>query len=503
MSFSLPFDLHVPPPRTAMMAAAGAIVAAAMLRRLCRARSAPSVASSVEAQRVAEAVSASAASWPDGAAFVDEEAFVANVDAMIDAVASGDQPKRVRVATKSVRSVDLLRAMIDRCQAFDSRRPSGCNGDGASFAGLMCFTAEEAVMVARHPRLGPVAKHILVAYPITSAATAAKLARWHVERHARPGEATTVPAVACVVDCVSHVRWIAEAVQAIAERQGDRTPPAFPIWIDVDMSMRVASLHLGVRRSPIRTLSDAAALLAVVSELRSFVAVEGVMGYEAQIAGLPDTPDIMPRGIRDTGVTAWGRSLFKKASIRECHQRRGLFARELAALLPGSILVNGGGSGSLSSTCADPSVTEVTIGSGALCGHLFSRYSNSGVAGHYRPALHFALRVSRIPAPGVVTCLGGGWVASGASGEDRLPLPVFPAGATLLSVEGAGEVQTPVALPPSSALHIGDPVVFRPSKSGELAEIVSHYNVLHHATGPGLLPDTVLTYRGEGIHAWS
>ena len=48
------------------------------------------------------------------------------------------------------------------------------------------------------------------------------------------------------------------------------------------------------------------------------------------------------------------------------------------------------------------------------------------------------------PPPQMVTVHGGGLVASGPAGPDRLPTPWAPAGLELIGLEGAGEVQTPL-----------------------------------------------------------
>ena len=58
---------------------------------------------------------------------------------------------------------------------------------------------------------------------------------------------------------------------------------------------------------------------------------------------------------------------------------------------------NGGGSGSVESTVADPVVTEVAAGSGLLVPGLFDHYRSFAP----RPAAFFGLRVSRKPSPGL------------------------------------------------------------------------------------------------------
>ena len=129
-------------------------------------------------------------------------------------------------------------------------------------------------------------------------------------------------------------------------------------------------------------------------------------------------------------------------------------------------LVNGGGTGSLHTTSAEHAVTELTAGSGFYAPTLFDRYSSFTL----RPAAMFALPVVRRPGPGTVTLLGGGYHASGAAGKDRLPEPYLPAGLKLDSMEGAGEVQTPVSGEAAAALRVGDNVYMRHAKAGELCE---------------------------------
>jgi D-serine deaminase-like pyridoxal phosphate-dependent protein len=132
----------------------------------------------------------------------------------------------------------------------------------------------------------------------------------------------------------------------------------------------------------------------------------------------------------------------------------------------------------------------VTAGSGYLDSHLFSYYRDIDL----EPAAYFALQVVRRPKAGVVTCHGGGYIASGEAGVDRLPVVALPEGAKLMPLEGAGEVQTPVVLPAGVDVAIGDPVFFRHAKAGELAEHFAEYLLVRGER----VVDRAPTYRGLG-----
>ena len=94
-----------------------------------------------------------------------------------------------------------------------------------------------------------------------------------------------------------------------------------------------------------------------------------------------------------------------------------------------------------------------------------------------------------------MTCFGGGYIASGSPGPDRLPLPWSPGGLRLLDQEGAGEVQTPLAVPADVTLEHGDPVVFRFAKAGEPMERFAEVLLVKE----GAVAERVPTYRGEGL----
>jgi D-serine deaminase-like pyridoxal phosphate-dependent protein len=75
-----------------------------------------------------------------------------------------------------------------------------------------------------------------------------------------------------------------------------------------------------------------------------------------------------------------------------------------------------------------------------------------------------------------------------------LPQPYLPAGAHLLSLEGAGEVQTPVAYHGIHRLELGDPIFMRHAKAGEICERFTHLVLIQK----GEVVEEVPTYRGDG-----
>jgi D-serine deaminase-like pyridoxal phosphate-dependent protein len=258
-----------------------------------------------------------------------------------------------------------------------------------------------------------------------------------------------------------------------------------PACLEVDLAYRPLGerWHLGLRRSPIRTPEQA---LRLVEQARALpgVRIDCLMGYEGHIAG---TSDNLPGQAVKNAVTRW----LKAASVQELTRRRGVVVQSLRQAGIELSVVNGGGSGSLVSTQKDSCVTEVTVGSGFYAPGLFQNFREV----HYQPAAFFALQVVRQPKPGMIACQGGGYIASGAISATKAPRPVLPPGLQYLSLEGAGEVSTPLRLPPGCPdLQPGDPVFFQHAKAGELCE---RFNWLY-LIQEGKIVDCVPTYRGEG-----
>ncbi|MFJ6149970.1 amino acid deaminase/aldolase [Micromonospora profundi] len=378
-------------------------------------------------------------------AVVDLTAFDANAAALTDRAAG----KPLRLASKSVRSRELISRALAR----------------PGWRGVMAFTLPEAIWLVR----AGVSDDVLLAYPSADRAALAQLA----------ADPTLAAAITLMIDSTGQLDLI-DAVRAPGQRAELR------LCLDLDASWRPlrGRVHVGVRRSPVHSARAAGALAATVTGRAGFRLV-GLMSYEAQIAGLGDAPP-------GQTLLAGAIRLAQRGSYRELLARRGAAVaavREHADLE----FVNGGGTGSVAATSADPAVTEVTAGSGLYGPTLFDAYR----AWRPTPAAFFACTVVRRPTPELATVLGGGWIASGPAADSRLPRPWLPAGLKLVGTEGAGEVQTPLSGAAASTLNIGDRVWFRHAKAGELCERV---NELHLVEGDAVVA-TVPTYRGEG-HAF-
>jgi D-serine deaminase-like pyridoxal phosphate-dependent protein len=377
-------------------------------------------------------------------AVVDLAAFDANATDLVRR--AGGLP--IRVASKSLR----CRHLIERVLA----RPG--------YRGVMCYSLPEALWL----HASGTSEDILVAYPTANRAALRALA---ADERARAHITVTI-------DSAAHLDFIDATL-------GAGHPPV-RVCVDLDMSWRPLPygpvVQIGTWRSPLRAPAEAALFAETVLRRPGFSLV-GVLGYEGQIAGVGDAPPGKP--VRAAVVRA-----MQSRSAAELRERRAETVRRIRALTPLEF-VNGGGTGSLESTSADKSVTELAAGSGLVGPTLFDAYRSF----RPQPALLYALPVVRRPGPSIATLFSGGYLASGTGTPDRLPRPYLPAGLRLTGIEGAGEVQTPVLGAAADRLAIGDRVWMRHAKAGELAERLTDYHLIGPDEGEML---TVPTYRGEG-----
>jgi D-serine deaminase-like pyridoxal phosphate-dependent protein len=376
-------------------------------------------------------------------AIVDLTALRANAADMTRRAAG----KPIRLASKSVR----CRALIEQ-----TLRANG-------FRGILAFTLREAIWLARSGS----ADDIVVAYPTADRTALSELA----------GTESLAAAITVMVDCPAHLDMIEKA--AAAAGGGGRVR----VCIDIDAGYVGLGglLRAGARRSPVRTPGQAAGLARDIAG-RPGLRLAGLLAYEGQIAGVGDRPPGRP--LRAAAIR-----YMQRKSAAELAGRRAAIVAAVRAVADLEF-VNGGGTGSVAATAAEPAVTEIGAGSGLFHPLLFDSYGSfSG-----RPAALYAVPVVRRPGPGVVTVLTGGYPASGPAEPSRLPRPVLPGGLKLDREEGAGEVQTPLLGPAADALRIGDRVWFRHAKAGELCE---RFAELHLIDGDKVVA-TVPTYRGEG-----
>lgn len=373
-------------------------------------------------------------------AVVDLGALAANADAMV-ADARG---KPIRLASKSVRCRAITQAVLDQ----------------PGYAGVLALTLAEALWLVTESDVDDV----VVGYPSADRSALQLLA----------GNSKLAERVTLMVDSTDQLDFIEAAIGPRSEQ--------IRVCLDLDASLRLlgGTVHLGPRRSPIHEPEAAAALTRAISKRDRFRLV-GLMAYEGHIAGVGDDAGSLLSKVQIRAM--------QSVSARELRRRRAK-AVEAVRSVTDLEFVNGGGTGSIAATVSEDAITEVAAGSGLYCPVLFDGYRHLSLD----PAAYYVMSVVRRPSPDFATTLGGGWVASGAAGPDRLPTPAWPDGLKLTALEGAGEAQTPLHGRGAKDLRPGDRVWFRHAKAGELCERVNDL----HLVADGALVGTVPTYRGEG-----
>jgi D-serine deaminase-like pyridoxal phosphate-dependent protein len=301
-------------------------------------------------------------------ACIDLQGFDANA-ASLSARAAG---KPIRLASKSLR----CRALIARALA---------RGDGA-FSGILALTVAEALWLTERG-----VSDVVVGYPSVDGPALREVARRAADSDPGSGQRVTV-----MVDAVEHL----DQLQNLGLGQID-------VCIDADAGFWFAGgrVRIGPKRSPLHSPAQAAAFAAEINQ-RPNLRLDGLMAYEGQIAGVGDRPLGQPlRGLAIRAMQALSR--------RELRDRRAELVAAVESVAGRLRFVNAGGTGSIESSIAEASVTEVTAGSGLFGPALFDDYTRF----RPEPSAFFALPIVRRPGPKVVTALGGGYVASGPAGS--------------------------------------------------------------------------------------
>lgn len=346
------------------------------------------------------------------------------------------QALNLRLATKSIRSIDVLNYIKD---------------NSPNYIGLMSYAADELVYLLENGF-----DNILCAYPTLDSSSVAQTFKYTEQG------ATMI----WMVDRPEHVELLNEIARdhkVIVE-----------ICLDVNMSMPLPKLYFGTKRSALMSKKDVETLLKIIKKCTN-VKLTSVMGYEAQIAGLAER--LPGKALLTPAIR-----LLKNRSKKQVSQRRGTIVAWLKKQGYALELINGGGSGSMDFTASQPEVTEITVGS-AYYKPAYFDYMDSMEG--FKPAAGFVLPITRQPEKGVITCHSGGFIASGAVGADKVPVVHYPDYLSILADEGFGEVQTPMTTnkkamnsinnAKSKVITIGDFVWCRHAKAGELCE---HFNEL-------------------------
>jgi D-serine deaminase-like pyridoxal phosphate-dependent protein len=363
--------------------------------------------------------------------FLDLEAFYKNLNWAI--INSGD--KKIRIATKSIRSVEILKKI---------------HASNPVFQGFMTYTLEESLWLKS---LG--LKDLLMGYPTTDRAALNRLAE-------DPSE------IVLMVDRMEHLNLLEEIASA--------KNIIFEICVDLDLSMDLPGVRFGVYRSNLHEEKNLTSFLNHLKQCPHLKLV-GAMGYEAQIAGVIDDNSKVMQALKKLSLIQLKN---RRKKMIELIQKDGHHLR----------IINGGGTGSLLHTTKEKMVSEVTVGSAFYAPVLFDHYQDFKLT----PALFFSSPIVRKPEDGVFTILGGGYIASGATDQIKQPQPYLPNGLSLLKNEGAGEVQTPLKYQGTLPLKVGDLIILRHAKAAEICERFNNIQILDG----NKIVQTVSTYRGEG-----
>ena len=373
-------------------------------------------------------------------AWLDLDLLDENIRAILGRAGS----KNVRIASKSVRSVAALRRILAASPVF---------------RGLMCFTAREAAWLA-----GQGFDDLLMGYPA-----------WHHDDLAAVARATADGAhITLMVDSVAHV----EQAELVAREHNVR----LPLCLEVDMTLAVPgrTSASGARRCKPLTLrvpcwsasrgqgmSTSTASWATRRRWRASATTTPASLQEH--TGAPTEGPFGAAGRRAPGGGSRAGGVALRAAALRQRRRHRQHGNHSAGVR------------------RHRDYRRVRI--------LQPRRSSTIIAiSRFQPAAGYAIEIVRIPAPDVFTCLGGGYSASGGAGKDRLPSVYLPAGARLDPLEGAGEVQTPIHYRGPEQLALGDPILMRHAKAGELCERFTHLACIQN----GAIVDDVTTYRGDG-----
>ena len=159
------------------------------------------------------------------------------------------QDKKVRIATKSIRSIEVLKYISERL---------------SSMSGYMTFTASETCYLLENGF-----DHLLIGYPVLEEQSVLTLFDYIKKGFD----------ICFMVDDLDQAKWL----NGYAERLNVQ----IEVCIDINLSVETPFIYFGTRRSSIKNIGDLKVLIDSLTSLKH-LHITGVMGYEAQLAGVGD-----------------------------------------------------------------------------------------------------------------------------------------------------------------------------------------------------------------------
>ena len=207
------------------------------------------------------------------------------------------------------------------------------------------------------------------------------------------------------------------------------------------------------------------------------------MAYEAQIAGVGDAPPGKP-------LLRLALPLVQALSARELARRRAEIVDAVRSIAP-LRFVNGGGTGSIERTAAEPAVTEVAAGSAACTARRCS--TPTAPSSRARPRCsrcRWSASPPRSSPPRSAAAIPPQAPRAATGSRARS----CPRASSSMPARARARSRRRSTGKAAAALKVGDRVWFRHAKAGELCE---RFDVVHLIRGSEIV-DTVPTYRGEG-----
>jgi D-serine deaminase-like pyridoxal phosphate-dependent protein len=174
---------------------------------------------------------------------LDFAAFEKNTESIL----VRSQDKKIRLATKSIRCPGILKLILKSHPRFQ---------------GVMTYTLKEALFLR-----GLGFTDILMGYPTMDQEALSELAQ-------------NPQSITLMIDHEDQIKFLT----SIARQHQCR----FHICLDVDLSLDLPLIRFGVYRSPLQKPRQLEQLLKMILDLPHCFSVRGMMGYEAQIAGVSD-----------------------------------------------------------------------------------------------------------------------------------------------------------------------------------------------------------------------